>query len=261
MDHKEVGKYWEGNAETWTKLSRMGCDTYRDYVNTPAFVEMLPEVKGLKGLDIGCGEGYNTRKVAELGAKMSAIDISPTFIKYAKELEEKLPLGIEYMQASAVELPFANASFDFTVSTMAFMDIPEVEKVLKETWRILKPGAFLQFSILHPCFFTPKWEWIRDEEDKRVALKCGDYFEELKGGVDTWIFSIVPENLKGKVAKFKTPCFYLTLSNWLNLLINAGFTLEHFAEPSADDETIKQVPHLADTQIVAYFLIIRCRKI
>ncbi len=95
MDHKEVGKIWDENAANWSKLSRMGCDVYRDHVNTPAFLAMLPDVKGLQGLDIGCGQGHNTRKVAEQGAKMSAIDISPVFIKYAKEAEEKKPLGIE----------------------------------------------------------------------------------------------------------------------------------------------------------------------
>ena len=152
-------------------------------------------------------------------------------------------------------------SFDFAVSTMAFMDMPETDNAIKEAWRILKPGGFLQFSISHPCFFTPKWEWIRDEYGRRNALKCGDYFKELKDGVDTWIFNAVPEEFRDKVNKFKIPCFYRTLSNWLNLLINTGFTLEHFAEPMANDETIKQVPHLADTQIIAYFLIIRCRKL
>ncbi len=261
MNHKEVGKYWDGNAEAWTKLSRMGCDTYRDYVNTPAFLSMLPDVNGLKGLDIGCGEGYNTRQVAKQGAKMSAIDISDVFIKYAKESEEKESLGIEYQVASAIELPFDDDTFDFAMATMSFMDIPETDKAIKEAWRVLKPNGFLQFSILHPCFFTPKWEWTRDENGKQIALKCGDYFRELRGGVDTWIIITVTGDIRDKGSEFKTPYFYLTLSNWLNLILDAGFVLEHFAEPMADDETIKRVPHLADTQIVAYFLIIRCRKV
>jgi ubiquinone/menaquinone biosynthesis C-methylase UbiE len=260
MDDKEVGQYWDGNAEAWTVLSRMGCDTYRDYVNTPAFLAMLPGVKGLKGLDIGCGEGYNTRQVAKLGAKMSAIDISPLFIRYAREAEDNEPLDIAYQTASAIELPFDDQSFDFTVSTMAFMDIPETDKAIKEAWRVLKPNGFLQFSILHPCFFTPKWKWIRDENGRQITLQCGDYFKELKGGVDTWIFNTTPREIRDKTPKFKTPYFYITLSNWLNLLIRTGFSLECFAEPTADDETIKQIPHLADTRIVAYFLIIRCRK-
>ena len=211
-------------------------------------------------MDIGCGEGYNTRKAAQKGAKMSAIDISPVFIKYAKEAEEKEPLCIEYQIASAVELPFGDSSFDFAVSTMAFMDMPDIDKAIKEVWRILKPNGFLQFSILHPCFFTPKHGWVRDKNGKQIALTCGDYFKELKGGIDTWMFGTAPQEIRDKGVQFKTPYFYVTLSNWLNLLLDAGFTLERFAEPTADDETIKQVPHLADTQIAAYFLIVRCRK-
>ena len=106
MNHKEVGKIWDENAPNWTKLNRMGCDLYRDHVNTPAFLSMLANVNGLKGLDIGCGEGYNTRQVAKNGAVMTAIDISPVFIEQAKTLEEEQPLGIEYRAASAVVSSF-----------------------------------------------------------------------------------------------------------------------------------------------------------
>src|SRR5918997_1164239 len=76
MDHEEVGRFWDENAETWTRLARAGYDVYRDGLNTPAFFEMLPEVDGLSGLDVGCGEGHNTRLVAERGARVAAIDVS-----------------------------------------------------------------------------------------------------------------------------------------------------------------------------------------
>jgi trans-aconitate methyltransferase len=70
MDHTEVRRYWNGNADVWTKLARAGYDIYRDYLNTPAFFEMLPDVGGLLGLDIGCGEGHNTRLLAKRPAKV-----------------------------------------------------------------------------------------------------------------------------------------------------------------------------------------------
>jgi len=260
MDHKEVGKIWNGNSANWTKLVRMGCDLYRDHVNAPAFFSMLPNVNGLKGLDIGCGEGYTTRQVAEKGATMTAIDICPVFIEQAKKLEEEKPLGIKYKIASVVELPFQDDDFDFAVATMSFMDIDETEEVIQEAWRILKPGGFLQFSISHPCFSTPKWEWICDEDGQRVALKCGDYFRELNGQIEEWIFGATPDELKKTMPKFKIPVFTRTLSKWLNLLIDTGFVLERFAEPKADNKTVKKFPYLADTQIIAYFLIMRCRK-
>ena len=51
-----------------------------------------------------------------------------------------------------------------------------------------------------------------------------------------------------------------TLSEWLNAVVDAGFTIERIAEPHADEETARRVPHVADTRIVAYYLHMRCRK-
>ena len=101
MNHEEVGRYWNGNAEMWTQLARAGYDVYRDYLNTPAFFAMLPDVTGLSGLDIGCGEGHNTRLLAQRGASMTAIDIAENFIVFAQQAEADEPLGIEYRVASS----------------------------------------------------------------------------------------------------------------------------------------------------------------
>jgi len=76
MDDRELGQMWNTNADAWTMLARMGYDICRDYLNTPAFLAMLPDVSGLIGLDIGCGEGHNTRQVAARGAVMTGVDIS-----------------------------------------------------------------------------------------------------------------------------------------------------------------------------------------
>ena len=71
MNHTEAGKYWNDNAHAWTQLARAGYDVYRDHLNTPAFFAMLPEVRGLAGLDIGCGGGHNTRLLARRGARVT----------------------------------------------------------------------------------------------------------------------------------------------------------------------------------------------
>src|SRR5437867_7495255 len=110
MDHEEVGRIWNLNANAWTKLARAGYDVYRDYLNTPAFFAMLPDVTGLWGLDIGCGEGHNTRLLAKRGARVTALHIAEVFIAHAKQAEEDEPLGIDYRVASAVDLPFAKAT-------------------------------------------------------------------------------------------------------------------------------------------------------
>ncbi len=258
MTHKEVGRFWNANA--WTKLARAGYDLYRDYLNTPAFFDLLPNVAGLSGLDIGCGEGHNTRLLARRGARVSAIDIAEDFIAHAREAEVDQPLGIEYHVGSAVELPFAHACFDFATGFMSFMDVPETDRVLAEAWRVLKPGGFLQFSITHPCFDTPHRRNLRDAQGRTYAIEVGDYFRNLEGDVSEWDFGAAPAHVKKGLAKFKTPRFTRTVAQWLNLLIDAGFRLERLAEPRPTDDTVRNCPHVQDAQVVAYFLHIRARK-
>src|SRR5262245_27027420 len=124
MNHKEAGRYWNESADSWTTLARAGYDVYRNHLNTPAFFAMLPDVTELDGLDIGCGEGYNTRLLAELGARVTAVDIAEVFVVHARQAEIVRPLGIHYEVASAVELPFGEATFDFATAFMSFMDVP-----------------------------------------------------------------------------------------------------------------------------------------
>jgi ubiquinone/menaquinone biosynthesis C-methylase UbiE len=260
MNHRQVGRYWDENAEVWTKLARAGYDVYRDYLNTPAFFDTLPEVADLLGLDIGCGEGHNTRLLARRGARVAAIDISKAFIQHAERSERQEPLGIDYVVASAVELPFGAATFDFAVGLMSFMDIPETQRVLSEAYRVIKPGGFLQFSIEHPCFATPHRRNLRNQHSLTYAIEVGDYFRNLRGDISEWLFGAAPPDVREGLRKFKTPRFTHTLSQWLNLLIDTGFALERIEEPRPSDETVRACPDVQDAQVVAYFLHVRARK-
>ena len=260
MNHNEVGRYWNDSAEVWTKLARAGYDVYRDYLNTPAFFRMLPNAAELTGLDIGCGEGHNTRLLAKLGARMTAVDIAAVFIGHAIRAEIDEPLNIDYVLASAVELPFADASFDFATGFMSFMDVPETDRVLAEAWRVLRPGAFLQFSITHPCFDTPHRLNVRDAQGRTYAIEVGDYFQTREGEIDEWLFTAAPPHVKLGLRKFRIPRFTRTLSQWLNLLIDVGFLLERIEEPRPSDETVAACPALQDAQVVSYFLHLRVRK-
>ncbi|WNJ89118.1 class I SAM-dependent methyltransferase [Bosea sp. 685] len=260
MDASEVAACWEANAETWTRHARAGYDLYRDALNTPAFMANLPSVIGLAGLDIGCGEGFNTRKLAEAGAAMTGIDIAPSFIRHAQEAEAARPLGITYRLADGMELPFADASFDFTTAFMSLMDMPRQDRVLAEAARVLKPGGFLQFSILHPCFAMPSRKVLRDEHKTVLGIEVREYFRATDGEIETWRFGAAPEHEKAKVEPFKVPRFHRTLSEWVNLIIAAGFAVEHMHEPTVDEATAKAEPYLADTRVAPLFLHMRVRK-
>ena len=150
---------WNANAASWTELSRAGFDVYRDLVNSPAFFAMLPSVAECSGLDLGCGEGHNTRLLAERGANVVALDIADEFVAAAAEYGGR---GVRFVIADGATLPFAGGSFDFVTAFMSLMDVGDPESTLREMQRVLVPGGFVQFSVVHPATATPIRRWLND---------------------------------------------------------------------------------------------------
>jgi SAM-dependent methyltransferase len=171
----DIRKLWNANARAWTELSRAGFDVYRDLVNTPAFFAMLPAVSGLVGLDLGCGEGHNTRLLAARGADVVALDLSEHFIESAAAASQR---GIRFVLGDGAHLPFRSSTFDFATAFMSLMDVGRPERALQEVGRVLKPEGFVQFSVAHPATSTPIRYWVDDEAGHRHALVVGDYFYE-----------------------------------------------------------------------------------
>jgi ubiquinone/menaquinone biosynthesis C-methylase UbiE len=260
VDHHQVGEFWEGNAEVRTKLSRLGYNVSRDEITLPGFLNLLPEVAGLSRLDIGCGEGQSTRLIARRGATMTGVDIAPTFIRLAREDEEREPLGIDYQVASALELPFPHRTFDFVVAFMSLMDIPDLGGALREAFRVLRQGGFLQLAVTHPCFDHPQRGWVRDGAGRKLAYQRSDYFSNVEGRVDEWLFSATPPEVQHGLAKLKTPKFFRTLSTWVNAFLAARFSLERMDEPCASEDTVRRFPSFAGCRLVPVWFMMRCRK-
>jgi len=259
MEKHDYAACWEANAEAWTRLTRAGYDLYRDRLHTPAFLRMLPDIAGKRGLDVGCGEGAGTRQLARLGAGMTGVDIAPTMIRYATEEELRKPLGIRYREADAAALPFPDASFDFVSAFMSLMDVDNLSGAVKEIHRVLLPLGFLQFSILHPCFSPPRRRVLRNEDGTVRSVELGGYFDNTEQ-METWTFSSLPEEEREKVRPFITPYRHFPLSEWINVLIQTGFVIERMEEPRATKEEAEKEAVIADTLEFPLAMILRARK-
>lgn len=278
MDDREVGRFWDENAPDWIRGVRSGWDVYREYVNNPEFFGMLPDLSGLRVLDVGCGEGYNTRKFAELvraaGPESSAsvrpgavvgVDVSEAMVAAAREHEASDPLGIEYHLASGSDLgQFPDESFDAVLSTMVMMDMPDYAGAVREVRRVLRGGGLFQFSASHPCTMTRLWEWICDDAGQRKGIVAGNYFSleptSPEEDVDEWFWGAAPPDERAAGRRFRVPRFFRTLSEYLNPLFEAGLRVDRIAEPHASEAAVGECPDVADTRVVPYFIILQARK-
>ena len=174
--------------------------------------------RGLSGLDIGCGEGANTRQACPARRPDDAIDMAPTFIRHAQATEDAEPLGIAYQVADGMSLPFPTGSFDFVTAFMSLMDMPDHGRRIAGSARVLRPGGFLQFSILHPCFIPPhrkraarRGRAVRAIESRRLLRLC-------RRAIGEWCFRSLPTDERQHVAPFRDSDFHRTLSGWVDLI-------------------------------------------
>lgn len=255
----EVARYWDQNAETWTEEVRRGQDVCREYWNNPAFFAFLGSVEGKEVLDAGCGEGYNTRLLAQAGARITGVDISRKMVDSAREEERRRPLGIRYEVTSFADLsPFEDGSFDLVVSFMALMDGPDYAGALREALRVLRPEGELVFSITHPCFMTRGFGWVVNERREAVKLTVSSYFNS-QPWLERWGFGDPPAHEEPIL--FVVPAFPRTLSHYVNHLVRAGFVLREIEEPRPPEDACARHPFMRGWRDhAALFLYVRAVK-
>jgi 2-polyprenyl-3-methyl-5-hydroxy-6-metoxy-1,4-benzoquinol methylase len=101
----------------------------------------LPDVRGKRVLEIGCGRGVFARHLAEQGANLVAADFSPAAVSYARRRLENH--DAEVLVADVAAIPFPDESFDVVVSQETLEHIPDPRKGLAELVRVTKVGGTL----------------------------------------------------------------------------------------------------------------------
>lgn len=98
--------------------------------------------QGTRLLDVACGPGRMTGAGADRGARATGVDLAPAMVELARH---QYP-DIEFREASADALPFADASFDAIVCAFGLGHFPDAESVIAEFGRVLAPGGRVALS-------------------------------------------------------------------------------------------------------------------
>lgn len=98
-------------------------------------------------LDLCCGGGQATYYLAQTPAKIIGLDASPVALERAKK---RVPEA-DFVQGLAEDLPFGDGQFDGVHTSVALheMTAPQLEQILREIYRVLKPGGYLVLMDLH----------------------------------------------------------------------------------------------------------------
>src|SRR5262249_33401536 len=118
-----------------------------------------------------------------------------------------------------------------------------------QVWRVLVPGGTLLMSITHPCFSAPTSEWVRAESGELRYFAVDRYFER-----SAWEDHIA--------RRFHRPVLrrHRPLQDFMGPLLDRGFLLLDFREPSATPEHVERSERLRYLTRVPYFLFMSWKK-
>ncbi|MBQ7850682.1 MAG: class I SAM-dependent methyltransferase [Clostridia bacterium] len=242
MQHDSSTLSWNAMGDEWLALAQTGESRMRFIM--PHMLGYMGDVRGKRLLDLGCGEGGYSRRLAAAGACVTAADCSEAALCYAQEQAQREGLEIaHYLRNSNDLFGIPDAAFDAALCSMMLMDVEDLGGTLREIVRVLKPGGRVYVSMLHPCFDGNHERGIGRQgqgETREVVVK--NYFEPreweapLPGGTTSVIWR------------------HRTLSEYVKAFVSAGLTICDMHEPRATQEEAQAFRSLTMLRRIPLFL-------
>jgi SAM-dependent methyltransferase len=197
---------WHANAAAWAEAVRSGAIESRRLATDAAILGAVQRRWPQKVLDLGCGEGWLVRALAEQGLAAIGVDGSGPLVEAASRA------GGRFLRLGYAELVAApercGAGFDLVVANFALFE-EKTLPLLAALRRIMTADGWLLVQTLHPLAAGPPYE-----DGWRTEDFCG-----FGGGAWT-----------------PMPWYFRTLGSWIGVLREAGFALHGLQEPAHPQE-------------------------
>lgn len=211
----------------------------------PALRAMLPALRGLRLLDLGCGFGWFCRWARRQGAAhVLGIDVSERMLARARADTDDS--AITYTRADLEHLELPPASFDLAYSSLVLHYIERLEALLAEVHRALVPGGYLVFSVEHPIYTAPADPRWSVDAAGRTTWPVDGYLDEGPRSTD-WL-------ARGVIKQHRT------VATHLNTLLHLGLAIAHVEEWGPTEEQVASRPGLADEHHRPPFLLVAARR-
>jgi len=170
-ENAQAKSAWDANASFWDERMGEGNDFFETLL-WPSVEKLLRPAAGERLLDLACGNGLTSRRLAKAGASVVAFDGSPAMIALARQRPGATEIDYRVLDATDREalLGLGAGAFDGALCNMGLMDIAEIEPMMRALAVLLKPGGRFVFSVVHPCFNNPATVQMSELEDRNGAL-------------------------------------------------------------------------------------------
>lgn len=208
--------------------------------------QMLPDFKGKRVLDLGCGFGWHCQYAIEQAASFAlGIDISEKMLQEAC-IRNQSP-RIEYKCMAIEDFDFKPETFDIVISSLTFHYLESFADICTKVHRCLTQGGGFVFSVEHPVFTAEgRQDWIYDSQGNPQFWPVDHYFTE---GIRKACF------LGEEVTKF-----HKTLTTYVNGLIQAGFEITEIREPEPDRALFGKIPGMENELRRPMMLLVAAKK-
>lgn len=200
----DIVRSWMKNASPWIKAVQNEEIESRKLVTDRAIVEAVLSCRPRSAIDIGCGEGWLTRKLTGHGIATTGIDVVPELIEAARENGGGEFHLLPYSDINANH--FATA-VDVLVANFSLLGKESVEDIFRSAAELLTPqGAFI-IQTLHPSLYASDGTDYQDGWREGSWSGFGDEFSD------------------------PAPWYFRTLNNWIKLFCEHQMRLCELIEP------------------------------
>lgn len=208
----DITNEWDAIARARDDQIASGKDHSANSILAPSIIKHIPECKSL--IDIGCGTGWLTERLASKSERVTGIDPSKTSIAIARERHSGP--SIKYINISIETYPTKSTKFDAAISNMTASCAPDLDSFFVGARAILKRKSPYIFTIPHPYFWSLYWGYASHPKfryKKSMAVE-GDF------------------KIQAESTNFKTTHFHHPLERYVSAISSSGFAIESIIELS-----------------------------
>ena len=222
-DSMETERNWDRMAAAYEDFTS-GEDSYSSTIEWPCIKGMLPNLRGKRVIDLGCGTGRFTFLLEAEGAeRIVGVDISSNMLSLAAKKAETLHSKAAFIKAD-IASRFTERTFDFVFSSTATHYISDLAAFFEGVSALLNPGGSCILSVMNPVY-TAQYPIKKDgfPGDAEWTVRYLDRRE--RGYIQPWIAC------NDAIEDFLSYSYHYTFSDYVNAITAAGLRLVKAAEP------------------------------